>query len=151
MAVVDAFQHWVYENPDKAAVTTNCDAKWGALWDLFMPGVDWSGLEEERVTGWQRKLHIFQDPFYFIDYGLAMLGAFQVWRNALDDQAGAAAAYRKALKLGGTVPLPDLFKEAGARLAFDAETLQQAVDLGMRTMEALEISWKTNSITTGVR
>jgi oligoendopeptidase F len=138
MAVVDAFQHWVYENLELAKDPLNCDAKWGELWDRFMLGVDWSGLEDEKNTGWQRKLHIFQDPFYYIEYGLAQMGAFQVWRNALQDQKGAVVNYRKALALGGTASLPQLFQTAGVRFAFDAETLREVVELGMKTIEALE-------------
>jgi len=138
MAVVDAFQHWVYENPDQAAFSANCDAVWGELWDRFMIGCDWSGLDAERITGWHRKLHIFQDPFYYIEYGLAQFGAFQVWSNALKDQKAAVQAYRKALALGGTVPLPELYATAGAKFAFDPETVQQAVDLGIRMIEDLE-------------
>ncbi len=138
MAVVDAFQHWVYQNPEAAMVPENCDTTWSGLWDRFMPGVDWSGLEQEKATGWHRKLHIFQIPFYYVEYGLAQLGAMQVWRNAISDQAQAVADYRKALALGGTVPLPLLFATAGARFAFDARTLRQAVDLSMETIAALE-------------
>jgi oligoendopeptidase F len=138
MAVVDAFQHWVYENPRLAAHPDNCDACWGELWERFIIGVDWSELDAERLTGWQRKLHILQDPFYYIEYGLAQLGAFQVWQNACEDQIGAVKAYRHALALGGTVPLPELFKAVGARFSFDADTLQQAVDMGMRTIDELE-------------
>jgi len=138
MAVVDAFQHWVYENPQTAADPGNCDAEWDALWLRFMPGVDWSGLEQERMTGWHRKLHIFQVPFYYVEYGLASLGAMQVWRNAIRDQAGAVAAYRKALALGGTVPLPALYETAGARFAMDAGTLREAVDLAESTIEKLQ-------------
>ncbi len=138
MAVVDAFQHWVYENPRQATISTNCDAMWGELWNRFMVGCDWSELNTERITGWQRKLHIFQDPFYYIEYGLAQLGAFQIWRNALKDQRAAVNAYRRALKLGGTVPLPQLYATAGAKFAFDPETVQQAVDLGIRMIEDLE-------------
>ncbi len=138
MAVVDAFQHWVYLNPLQAADPSNCDIKWGELTDRFMSGIDWSGFEEERVTGWQRKGHIFQDPFYYVEYGLALLGAFQVWDNALKDQSSAVAAYRKGLSLGGTVPLPQLFEAAGAQFAFDPGTLRQAVDLGMKTIEELK-------------
>ena len=123
MAVVDAFQHWVYENPDAATDPVNCDRTWGEQWDRFMRGVDWGGLEEEKVTGWHRKLHIFQVPFYYVEYGLAQLGAMQVWRNALRDQAKAVANYRQALALGGTVTLPELFATAGAKFAFDAQTL----------------------------
>jgi oligoendopeptidase F len=138
MAVVDAFQHWVYENHASASDPANCDAKWGELWDRFMAGQDWSGLEEAKVTGWHRKLHIHQDPFYYIEYGLAQLGAFQVWRNAQSDPAAAVAAYRHALSLGGSAPLPQLFKAAGARFAFDAAILREAVELAETTIDNLE-------------
>ena len=138
MAVVDAFQHWVYENPAQASDPANCDTQWAQLWERFMCGVDWSGLEQEMTTGWQRKLHIFQAPFYYVEYGLAQLGAMQVWRNALADQTAAVAAYRKALSLGGTVPLPQLFDAAGARFAFDVDTLGAAVELAESAIEKLE-------------
>ena len=138
MAVVDAFQHWVYENPQAAANPANCDARWDDLWVRFMPGVDWSGLEQERMTGWHRKLHIHEVPFYYVEYGLAQLGAAQVWRRALSDQAGAVAAYRRALALGNTVTLPELFAAAGARFAFDERTLGEAVELMERTIDSLE-------------
>jgi oligoendopeptidase F len=129
MAVVDAFQHWVYENPEKAGDPGLCDAAWSKLWDRFMPGVDWSGLEDIKVTGWHRKLHIHTAPLYYVEYGLASLGAVQVWRNSLDDQAAAVASYRQALALGGTQTLPQLFQTAGARLAFDNEILYDAITL----------------------
>jgi oligoendopeptidase F len=138
MAVVDAFQHWVYENHQAASDPANCDARWAALWGQFMADEEWGGLEEELVTGWQRKLHIIQDPFYYIEYGLAQLGAFQIWRNSLDDQRATIAAYRKALSMGGTVSLPQLYALAGAKFAFDAKTLQEAVDLGIETILTLE-------------
>jgi oligoendopeptidase F len=129
MAVVDAFQHWVYENPQEAANADQCDAEWGALWQRFMPDVDWSGLEDAMLTGWHRKLHIHTSPFYYVEYGMAQLGAIQVWSNSLKDQAGAVARYRQALALGGTKTLPELYKAAGAKLAFDAETLEKAISL----------------------
>ena len=138
MAVVDAFQHWAYENAADASDPSKCDARWKVEWDRFMGGVDWSGLEEELVTGWHRKLHIFEVPFYYVEYGLAQLGAVQVWANALRDQAGAVARYRQALGLGGTASLPQLFAAAGAKFAFDAATLRQAVDLMEQTIEKLE-------------
>ena len=138
MAVVDMFQHWVYQDHQAASDPDNCDARWGQLWQRFMAGVDWSGLEDEKVTGWHRKLHIHQLPFYYVDYGLAQLGAVQVWANSLQNKETAVADYRKALSLGGTRPLPELYAAAGARLAFDAETLSQAVDLMMNTIEELE-------------
>lgn len=138
MAVVDAFQHWVYENPQKALDPANCDTAWAEQWRRFMDGVDYSGFEDVLVTGWHRKLHIHEIPFYYVEYGLAQLGAVQVWRNALKDQAGAVANYRKALALGGTVTLPQLFQTAGARLAFDAATLGEAVALMEGKIEELE-------------
>ncbi len=129
MAVVDAFQHWVYTHPDEATDPANCDATWTTLWDRFMKGIDWSGYEAERESGWHRKLHIFHVPFYYVEYGMAQVGALQVWRNALDDQAAAVAAYREALALGGTVTLPDLFATAGASFRFDEPMLQDLVQL----------------------
>jgi oligoendopeptidase F len=138
MAVVDAFQHWVYTHADDAMDPAQCDAAWGRLWDEFMPGIDYSGLEDVKVTGWHRKLHIFQIPFYYIEYGIAQLGAVQVWGNALKDQASAVAAYRRALALGGTAGLPDLFAAAGAKFAMDADTLGAAVALAEGQIEKLE-------------
>jgi oligoendopeptidase F len=138
MAVVDAFQHWAYQNPAAAAGPENCAAQWAGLWRLYMTGVDWSGLEDEMETGWQRKLHIHQVPFYYVEYGLAALGALQIWRNALQDQPGAVAAYRRALALGGTQPLPRLYETAGAKFAFDQTTLSEMVYLAERTIETLE-------------
>jgi oligoendopeptidase F len=138
MAVVDAFQHWAYTHPQDALDTDRCDATWRALWQRFIPAVDWSGLEAELVTGWQRKLHIYRVPLYYIEYGLARLGAVQVWGQALNDQAGAVARYRRALALGGTATLPQLYETAGARFAFDVETLGQAVTLIEQTLDTLE-------------
>jgi oligoendopeptidase F len=138
MAVVDGFQHWVYTHPDEAADATKCDAAWGQLWERFMPGIDYTGLEDERVSGWHRKLHIFHIPFYYIEYGMAQVGALQVWRNALSDQAGAVAAYRAALALGGTASLPELFAAAGAEFRFDEPMLRDLVLLVEGTIAELE-------------
>jgi oligoendopeptidase F len=129
MAVVDGFQHWAYTHPEAAIQPAACDATWRTLWARYLPAVDWDGLEDECATGWQRKLHIFEEPFYYIEYGLASLGAAQIWVNAQRDPAQALAAYRRALALGGTVTLPELYQAAGGRLAFDAAALAEVVDL----------------------
>lgn len=134
IAVVDAFQHWVYENPAHAASPETCDSQWEALWRRFMPGIDYSGFEDYLRSGWQRKLHIHQIPFYYIEYGMAQLASVQVWANSLEDRAGALEAYRRGLALGGTKRLPDLYAAAGARFAFDRPSLREAVG---RVMEAL--------------
>lgn len=139
MAVVDAFQHWVYENPQLAFDPAQCDQQWGKQWLRFMPDVDWSGFEDAMITGWHRKAHIHQDPFYYVDYGLAQLGATQIWRNALKDQRQAVADYRKALALGSSATLPELYEAAGAKLSFDAPPLKEAVELMMSTIEHLEM------------
>jgi oligoendopeptidase F len=138
MAVVDAFQDWVYTHLDRAFDTDACDAEWHKLWLRFMPAVDWSGLEAELVTGWHRKLHIFSVPLYYVEYGLAQAGAVQVWRNALRNQAEAVANYRRALALGGTATLPQLYETAGARFAFDPETMGALVSLIERTLNELD-------------
>jgi oligoendopeptidase F len=138
MAVVDSFQQWVYENPARGTDPTACNVQWGQLWDRFLPGVDWSGFKEVKLTGWHRKLHIHQLPFYYVEYGLAQLGAVQIFGNALKDQAGAVAAYRKALALGGTVSLPQLFAAAGAKFAFDSAILKYAVGLMEQVIGELE-------------
>ncbi|MCB8932631.1 MAG: M3 family oligoendopeptidase [Fimbriimonadaceae bacterium] len=137
MAVVDAFQHWAYETPAQACDPEAIEAKWTELWNRFMPGVDWTGLELERAMGWQRKLHIFVVPMYYVEYGMASLGALQVWRNSLTDPAGAVQAYRRMLALGGTRPLPELFEAAGAKFAFDDETLGEAVGLVEQKLQEL--------------
>lgn len=137
MAAVDAFQHWVYENPSEACRPEVCDAQWATQWNRFMGWMDWSGLDEELKTGWHRKLHIHQLPFYYVEYGLALLGSVQVWNRSLTDRSEALASYRKALSLGGTVSIPELFRAAGAQFTFDEESLGSAVALMERTVESL--------------
>ena len=141
MAMIDAFQHWAYENPDEGIEPDKCDAKWAELEKRFRPYIDWTGYEDVMMTGWQRKDHIHTVPFYYVEYGLALLGATQVWMNALKDQSKAVEQYRSALRLGGTATLPELFKAAGARLSFDSATLREASDLMERTISKLEESY----------
>ncbi len=140
MAVVVAFQHWVYENPDQGRDPAACDSRWAELIEEYMPAINWTGYEEVKKTGWHRKLHIHQAPFYYIEYGLAALGAFQIMVKARQDQAQALQDYRRALALGGTATLPELYQAAGARLAFDADTLGGVVELIEADLAALEKS-----------
>ncbi|MFH1112379.1 MAG: M3 family oligoendopeptidase [Pseudomonadota bacterium] len=137
MALVDAFQHWVYENPSDAVNPSKCDETWARLQDRFTPWIDWRGLEQERITGWHRKLHIHTVPFYYVEYGLAQLGATQIWHKALKDRKTAVEAYRKALSLGGTVGLPQLYSAAGASFSFDEGSLGTAVSLILDTVETM--------------
>lgn len=137
VASVDAFQRWIYASPDGGDAEAR-DAEWLRIRARFERGVDWSGLERERVARWYRQLHIFELPFYYIEYGIAQLGALQVWRRALDDQADAVARYRSALALGGTRPLPEIYAAAGAELVFDAGTMRELVALVEAHVERLQ-------------
>jgi len=128
MAMVDAFQHWAYENPQAGKDPDACDEKWSALEDRFRPYIDWSGYEDVKMTGWHRKPHIHQIPFYYVEYGLAQLGAAQIWLHAAQDEKSAVAMYRNALSLGGTVSLPGLFAAAGIKFSFEEQTLRQAAE-----------------------
>ncbi|MBS1254093.1 MAG: Oligoendopeptidase F, plasmid [Anaerolineales bacterium] len=138
MAMVDGFQHWVYVDAPADVTPADLNAKWSELWDRFMAGIDYSGLEAQKETGWHRKTHIFSTPFYYVEYGLAQLGALQVWRNALEDQAQAVADYRAALALGDTRPLPELFETAGATFAFDRETVRELMNLVQAQLAILD-------------
>jgi len=138
MAVVDAFQHWIYENPEVARDTNQCDETWVALHSRYLPHLDWSGIENTLRISWRGQGHIIQAPFYYVEYGLAQLAAVQVWANTLQDQAGAVRAYRQALSLGNTASLLDLYQVAGTKFAFDADTLRQAVELIEHTIAELK-------------
>ncbi len=136
IASVDAFQGWIYTSPDGGDAVAR-DQAWLRLRERFEPGMDWSGLTEERVSRWYRQLHIFLYPFYYIEYGLAQIGALQVWRNARRDPAAAVAGYRRFLALGSTCPLPDLYRAAGVELSFDRGLLADLVAMVEEEMESL--------------
>jgi oligoendopeptidase F len=91
--------------------------------------VDWSGYEDARAHLWHRQLHIFIHPFYYVEYGIAQLGAFQVWANSKHNKAKALNDYKQALSLGGSRPLPELFNAAGCKFAFDQATIKPLMQL----------------------
>ncbi len=126
IATVDAFQHWIYHNPGHSREQRR--SAWTGLLDRFGGIVDWSGYEDARGSQWHRQLHIFLYPFYYIEYGIAQLGALQVWRNAKTDRPGAVRAYRRGLSLGGSRPLPELFAGAGIKFDFTEATLRPLME-----------------------
>lgn len=127
VATVDAFQHWLYENPGHSR--SDRMKEWIRLHAEFGGGmVDWTGLDEERAFLWHRQLHIFEVPFYYIEYGIAQLGALQLWKKYREDASSALAGYRKGLSLGGSRPLPELFAAAGLRLDFSREIIGPLMD-----------------------
>jgi len=138
LAHADAFTHWIYENHEIATDPIRCSEQWSLLYDRYWAGLDWTGLEQYKAASWQNILHFYKYPFYVIEYALAQLGAAQIWANSLSDYGGAVKAYRRALSLGNTVTLPELYNAANARFAFDPGTLRHSVDLMEQTMEELE-------------
>ncbi len=137
-ASVDAFQHWIYLEEDGRDAGAR-DRKWLELRRRFEgPSVDWSGLDAERIARWYQQPHLFASPFYYIEYGIAQLGALQVWRNSHRDRGEAVRQYREALALGATQRLPELFRAAGAKLVFDADGMGELIALVEEELERLE-------------
>jgi oligoendopeptidase F len=126
IATVDAFQHWIYSHPEHTRDERR--AAWRDLLARFGGDVDYSGYEEARDHSWHRQLHIFLYPFYYIEYGIAQLGALQIWQRSLTDRSKAVADYKKALALGGARPLPELFAAAGARFDFGDRLIKSLMD-----------------------
>lgn len=136
VANVDAFQHWLYENP-KHTPSQRRDM-WIEMHKRFGGDViNWQGLEGIREYMWHRQLHIFEVPFYYIEYGIAQLGALQLWRQAKDNPKQALANYRRGLALGGSRPLPELYKAAGIEFDFTERTILPLVELVKKEWENL--------------
>ena len=135
MAVVDGFQHWIYTHPGHTRAERK--AAYLALMNRFGGDVDHSGFEEVRAHSWHRQLHIFLYPFYYVEYGIAQLGALQVWANSKANKAKALADYKRGLALGGSRPLPELFAAAGCKLQFDAATIKPLVKMAQSELGKL--------------
>ncbi|MCL7986999.1 M3 family oligoendopeptidase [Sphingobacterium sp. lm-10] len=126
VATVDKFQHWLYTNPDHTP-TQRAEA-WKTIYDTFGHGfADWTSHEEAERYLWHKQLHIFEVPFYYIEYGFAQLGAISVWRNYLEDRDSALAQYLAALKLGYTKPIGKIYETAGVRFDFSADYVESLV------------------------
>ena len=134
---VDAIQHWIYERPASELSAEAIDAAWLDLEARFDVGVDWSGLERERAKGWQI-IHLFHFPFYYLEYAIAYLGALQLWERMDEDAADALAGYKRALALGGTRPMDQLYAAAGIEFRFDRELIAR---LGARWEAKLLEAW----------
>jgi len=107
--------------------------------DRFGGGIDWSGHERARAKYWHKQLHIFLHPFYYVEYGIAQLGALQVWANSKQDRARALADYKAALALGGSRPLPELFERCNTRLDFSRDTVAPMAELLRKELAALKL------------
>jgi oligoendopeptidase F len=135
IAVGVAFQHWLYTQDGPPSIE-NCDAKWAELWARFMVGIDTKGMEDAAGNFWRHVARLYFFPFYTIEYALATIGAIQIWQRYLENPAQAVADYRVALGMGNTVGLPALYERAGAKFAFDEETLRKTVEFLMGKIKA---------------
>ena len=125
IASIDAFQHWVYGNEGHTREQRR-DA-WRAIRERFAPHLDWSGIEDALAMQWIAQSHLFNHAFYYVEYGIAQLAALQVWSNYRKDRKAAVADYRKALALGGSKTLPELFATANVAFDLSAEKLRALV------------------------
>jgi oligoendopeptidase F len=135
IAQIDAFQHWVYLNPSHTVADRA--SSWEAMNRRFGPNVDWSGLERFGERSWQRQLHLFGMPFYYIEYGIAEVGAMQVWLRSRRSEREALDGYMRGLSLGGSRPLPELFAAAGCNFDFGPAVIGQLMREANAALSAL--------------
>lgn len=134
IAIIDKFQHWVYEHP----VHTHEErtAAWVAILKEFQDGVvNYEGLDNYRSNAWQRQLHLFEVPFYYIEYGIAQLGAIGMWKQYKTNPEQALDNYCNALSLGGTRTLPELYKTAGLEFDFSPEKIKGLMEFVKTEMD----------------
>ena len=126
VATIDKFQHWIYENPRHSI--SDRTAKWNEVFDEFSDNVtDWTGLEKFRDYLWQKQLHLYEVPFYYIEYGFAQLGAIAVWKRYKEDPKKGLDGYLAALKLGYTKSIPDIYKAANIEFNFSGEYISELI------------------------
>jgi oligoendopeptidase F len=127
IATIDKFQHWIYENP--RYTQEELSSAWKRILEEFSSSeVDFSGLENYRASSWQRQLHLFEVPFYYIEYGIAQLGAIGLWMQFKNNKEKALDNYMNALKLGGTKTLPELYKAAGLVFDFSPDHIRELTE-----------------------
>jgi len=136
IATIDKFQHWVYENPGHTIEERK--ENWLRILNEFSTNaIDYSGLEGFRSYNWQRQLHLFEVPFYYIEYGIAQLGAIGMWKQYRDNPEKALENYMKGLSLGGTKTLPALYAAAGIDFDFSPEKISELMIFVKNELEKL--------------
>jgi oligoendopeptidase F len=136
VAVVDQFQHWIYTNPNHTDAERT-DA-WVQIYEPFGAGfADWSGLETAEANLWQKQLHIFEVPFYYIEYGMAQLGAIAVWKNYKENPEKGLQQYLDALKLGYTKTIKEIYETAGIKFDFSAAYVKELAEFVKGEMDKL--------------
>ncbi|RNL51005.1 M3 family oligoendopeptidase [Pedobacter jejuensis] len=136
VAVIDQFQHWIYTNPNHTAADREETFK--QIYTRFGAGfADWTDLEKEFGNVWQKQLHLFEVPFYYIEYAIAQLGAIAVWKNYKENPAKALDQYLAALALGYTKPMNEIYETAGIKFDFSAEYVKELADFVKEELEKL--------------
>lgn len=124
VATIDKFQHWIYENPEHSL--SDRKKNWNSIFDQFADTVtEWSGLQEAKDYLWQKQLHLYEVPFYYIEYGMAQLGAVAVWRNFKKDKSKGLKNYQDALRLGNLTTIPEIYKAAGIKFDFSRPYIKE--------------------------
>jgi oligoendopeptidase F len=137
VATVDKFQHWIYENPDH----TNEERRkeWNNVFSKFSNNVtNWTGIEKYRDYVWQKQLHIYEVPFYYIEYAIAQLGAIAVWKNFKEDPEKGLENYLNALKLGYTKPIKEIYKAAGIKFDFSQDYIRELISFVKKELDGLK-------------
>lgn len=138
IATIDKFQHWVYENPNHSVEERL--TKWMEILTEFSSGeVNWEGLLAYRKYEWQRQLHLFEVPLYYIEYGIAQLGAIGLWKQFRQNKAAALNNYMMSLQLGATKTLPELYSAAGLVFNFSPDYIQQLMQFVKKEMDELNV------------
>lgn len=136
VATVDRFQHWIYTHPNHTIEER--EREWTAIFNRFGHHfADWNNLEEVRDNLWQKQLHLFEVPFYYIEYGMAQLGAIAVWKNYIEDPQKGLDDYLEALKLGYTKTIPEIYQTAGIQFNFEESYVKELADFVKKQLRQL--------------
>jgi oligoendopeptidase F len=138
IAIIDKFQHWVYEHPTHT-IEERTNTRTSILKEFSTNSIDYTGLDAYREIGWQRQLHLFEVPFYYIEYGIAQLGAIGMWMQYQKNPQQALDNYMDALALGGTKTLPELYKTAGIEFNFSPSYVKTLMDFTNTQLEKLYV------------
>ena len=137
VATIDKFQHWLYENPTHSIEERQ--NKWLEIYTQFSDSItDWSEFEDFKQYIWQKQLHIYEVPFYYIEYGMAQLGAIGVWRNYKQNPQKGLEGYLNALKLGYTAPISEIYAAANIPFDFSKDYITELMNFVREELEGLK-------------
>ena len=136
VATIDKFQHWIYEHPEHTVEQRK--QQWNQIFDTFSDTItNWSGLEINKDFLWQKQLHLYEVPFYYIEYGMAQLGAIAIWKNYKQDPQQGLKGYLDALKLGYMRTIPEIYAAAGIKFDFSRPYIKELMQFVHSELEQL--------------